>query len=96
MFSPMNDAHHGSAFHLLYVDNWDAEQQEATGGGRTIGLYASPEEALAAYDAFRVAAPLMWGEGHLALTNEYHELVYAPTLLPPSEYAKVALGMARN
>lgn len=65
---------------LLYIDGWDSELQEPAGGGRCVGVYETIDAALYGLEAFRLAAPLMWGPGHLVITANDGELIHAPTL----------------
>ena len=95
----------GEEYHLLHVDDWDDEAQEAVSRGRCIGTYDTIEEALAAYDAFADvdargcvrpgAARLQWGEGHLVITdgNADHQLCFGPTLLSVAERRKAGLDL---
>ncbi len=71
----------GEQYHLLYVDGWDKEAGEALGGGRCVGSYAGTGAVLAAHDSLAGgAARLLWGAGHLVVTNDQGELRFAPTL----------------
>lgn len=68
-------------YHLLYVDGWDREAGEAAGGGRCVGSYADQGDAMDAHAALDgAAAMLLWGEGHLVITDAGGGLVFGPTL----------------
>lgn len=61
-------------FNLLYVNGWDSELGEPT-GGRCVDQYHTKEAAIAAAKDYSHCAVRLWGRGHLVVTDSNNQFV---------------------
>lgn len=71
-------------FSLIFVDAWNHMNGEAVTGGRTIEKHTDLDEALAAYYAWRLAAPRAYGPGVLVITDPDGARIF-PTRQPAEQ-----------
>lgn len=76
-------------YSILHITpaGWDHEADEPVEGGRTVSTAGSMAEAMRHWRGLQTAAPILWGPGHLVVSDEQGRLVYGPTLAVAQELA---------